>query len=457
MLSCTSEATKEEKLATHYCGSCHMTPEPQHLTSEIWEENIFPAMSDYFKWNERSTYQYSNKSFYYKKGNTPMTDELWTTLLDYYKSNAPNEILERERISLDPQDFFDVTVYDKICNSPNSSAITIGSKGEVWISCDESIKSLKLDGMILDSIVSPGDVSQIIQDSSDNLWVLSAGILDPHDNSLGSLRLYDSDLSAHRVVYDALQRPVFALQNKNSWIISEFGNNTGQLMQYARETNDKTKLLGLPGSYKTFGLDIDNDGTQEWITIVSQAQEGIYKISQETAEIRRMISFPPEFGSSDLDTADVNLDGYVDLIVANGDNADFSNILKAYHGIRVFLNNKHGGFEEAFFYPMYGVSQVRAININEDRKVDLIVSSFFSSPNESSIVVLKNTSSDDTVTFDPSEITQSSLGNWMVMTKGDIDLDGDQDIALVSYHINPKLDTKDEAADLLVLKNKLVQ
>jgi len=45
-----------------------------------------------------------------------------------------------------------------------------------------------------------------------------------------------------------------------------------------------------------------------------------------------------------MDTTDVNHDGWTDLVVVNGDNADFSIIPKAYHGVRVYLNNQHGGY-----------------------------------------------------------------------------------------------------------------
>ena len=50
------------------------------------------------------------------------------------------------------------------------------------------------------------------------------------------------------------------------------------------------------------------------------------------------------YGSSYLELADMNNDGHLDILYTNGDNADYSYVLKKYHGLRIFINDGKNQF-----------------------------------------------------------------------------------------------------------------
>jgi hypothetical protein len=48
-----------------------------------------------------------------------------------------------------------------------------------------------------------------------------------------------------------------------------------------------------------------------------------------------VLKFPPIYGSSSFALADFNKDGYPDIVYTCGDNADYSQVLKPYHGVYI--------------------------------------------------------------------------------------------------------------------------
>jgi hypothetical protein len=82
-------------------------------------------------------------------------------------------------------------------------------------------------------------------------------------------------------------------------------------------------------------------------------------------------------GSIALDVHDFNGDGYMDILYVNGDNFDHSQILKPYHGIRIFENDGENRFERKYFYPVYGAAKAQAHDFDLDGDLDLIVAANF--------------------------------------------------------------------------------
>jgi hypothetical protein len=130
---------------------------------------------------------------------------------------------------------------------------------------------------------------------------------------------------------------------------------------------------------------------------------------------------------------DFNRDGYLDILLANGDNADYSFIVKPYHGIRIFLNNGKNVFREGFFFPMPGAWKALARDFDQDGDLDIAAISFYPDYNRSpdrGFVYLKQTGD---LTFTASTFAQSQVGRWFTMESADYDRDGDEDIILGSF------------------------
>jgi hypothetical protein len=119
--------------------------------------------------------------------------------------------------------------------------------------------------------------------------------------------------------------------------------------------------------------------------------------------------------------------------LVNGDNADLSQILKNYHGVRIFENNGDGEFEEKWFYPMYGASGLEIGDFDLDGDKDLVVISFFPDRNQrpaQDLIYFRQESRND---FEPFALGKATGHHWLTLTQGDLDRDGDQDLVVGSF------------------------
>lgn len=456
---------RAKKIVTSQCGSCHVLPEPQSLTQDVWQKNILPQMSFYYQWEGQSTYPYANQSFYRKKAALPMNDRTWALIESYYLDNSPVELVEREESAQQVQTRFEEITLTNICGMPSITAMLIDEDETLYCACNQALVSISSLSHVDTILVTKSVISDIVRQNPEELLLLNIGELGPHDIAKGSLNVFDEQTGTEKPLLSQLYRPVEINHIDSSYYISEYGNLKGRFSSVNQETFDRSTLIELPGSYRNYRFDIDQDGADETLIQFSQSLEGVYVMQESAGEIdyERIISFPPEYGFSDLDTADMNRDGYVDLIITNGDNADFSPIDKPYHGLRIYLNDGAGHFEESYFYPMYGATQLKVNDYNGDGYQDVIVSSFFPRDISKSIVLLEQ-SAEQPMSFDDTYMEHGQTGRWLVMEDGDIDHDGDVDLVLSSFVAGPTNQKPsvlkawlDESVDVLVLKNRHVR
>jgi len=123
--------------------------------------------------------------------------------------------------------------------------------------------------------------------------------------------------------------------------------------------------------------------------------------------------------------------------VTNGDSGDYVSTTKNFHGIRLYLNDRHGGFEEAWFYPLNGAYKAVAADFDGDGDLDIAAISFYPdylhSPEES-FVYLENKGG---LKFEASTIPEHAWGRWLTMDVGDLDGDGRPDLVLGSFANGP--------------------
>jgi hypothetical protein len=147
---------------------------------------------------------------------------------------------------------------------------------------------------------------------------------------------------------------------------------------------------------------------------------------------RQVFRLPPCYGHTYFELADFNHDGRPDLVVCNGDNGDYESPPKPYHGIRIWLNQGKGNFEQKAFLPIHGVFRAMARDFDEDGDLDLAAVSFYpdyeKNPRES-FVYLENQGD---WKFQASTFRECISGRWMTMDTGDLDGDGDLDLVLGS-------------------------
>jgi hypothetical protein len=145
-----------------------------------------------------------------------------------------------------------------------------------------------------------------------------------------------------------------------------------------------------------------------------------------------VISFPPGYGSSSFQLKDINLDGFDDIIYTAGDNADFKHILRPYHGIYLYLNNGKNAFKQEEFIALPGAYDARMEDFDLDGDQDIAAISFFpdwqASPSHG-FVMFENSGGN---TYEAHALKDANIGRWIVMDAGDMDQDGDVDIILGS-------------------------
>ena len=121
--------------------------------------------------------------------------------------------------------------------------------------------------------------------------------------------------------------------------------------------------------------DLDGDGRDDVVAAFAQEHETVdawFSRGEGGHEHRELVRFPdPSWGSSGIDIADLDGDGDLDILHANGDTMD-SGLARPTHGIRALVNDGVAGFRivEIALFP--GVSQARAADLDGDGDLDVV-------------------------------------------------------------------------------------
>ncbi len=456
-----------EALSRAYCAICHLYPEPSLLDRFTWQRAVLPAMAP---GGSRHTPILSTGSVSLEPEDPllaglqkapPLPPEDFAAIVAFYAATAPETLPPPpEPTTSGTARFpFRLEIPDDTTPDPGTSAIRIdpvnrrilvGSTGPDRLDIyDDQLLSL-------DSAPLPGPPTAIEffpgQDGNRRLALLQAGEMDPHNTAHGSLHVGAWDPVARtwgplKQVLNKLRRPVavgiadFLGQGFQDIVVGEFGDALGRLASYRLEQSrwDRQYLIPRSGCVSVKIRDLDKDGHPDIIALMTQGREGVYFLRNDGKggfTTIPLVEHPPSYGSSSLELADLNGDGRIDLIVTCGDNADYSEIYKPYHGVYVYLQGEDGRFEQAFFHPIHGAYQVMARDFDLDGDIDLAVVGFFSDfigRPQDSFVYLENLGVPGKLEFAVGGFPETNLGRWILIDAGDVDGDGDEDIVLGNF------------------------
>lgn len=448
-----------EQLAKIYCSSCHSFPDPSLLDKTTWSNAILPNMGMRLGIHKANKDPYSDLdpeeatlvrplNIYPQKPTISLTD--WIKIQHYYKQNAPDKLIDSvQRMNWKKIPFaFSITPLNLgESKFPKVSMLKYDSlKNELYVG------DAKKELFILNAELKLSGYWMLNGPPADMLFrknraprLASVGSIAPTEQKNGVLFTLDSisSLNSDDKPKTALARPVHISaadldgDNIADEVVCEFGHHTGKLTVFLSSLG-KRILKELPGSRKTILSDLDNDGKTDILVLMAQARESILwfkNLGNGEFKETTLLSFHPLFGASNIELADMNKDGYPDIVLSNGDNWDLSPIRKLYHGVRIYLNDKENHFTLAQYFPLYGASKAIPFDVDLDGDLDIAAVSFYDDPEDPATSFVLFVNNGDQV-FTPSYIPNLPIGKWLTMDIGDLDQDGDLDIFLGSYFHN---------------------
>jgi len=477
-----------QALAAKYCQSCHELPDPNWVDASTWEKGILPMMGprlgifahlgEKYKINK---YEISILGNYYPTSPMVSEDE-WQKIIDYYVSLAPEKPLPQNRdipIGKDLKQFevLSRNFKDKIPATSYAKIDTLNHATPCVISDALNHFMYRFDAQLnlVDSFKTKGPIVNML--ASKNNWLLcDIGILNPNNGDYGCIRSLQMDghnqiiIETDKSIINRLQRPVqfesvdLNADGRQDLLVCEFGYLTGALNWYENKKEggyEKHSLRAKPGAIKAVIQDYNHDGLPDIWALFAQGEEGIFlytNLGKGKFKEDQILRFPPINGSSYFELADFNKDGFDDIVYTCGDNADYSLVLKAFHGVYVYLNDGNNNFTQKYFYPLNGCYKAITRDFDKDGDLDLATISYFADfqhQPEEGFVYLENKGN---YNFTPTSSILTQKGRWLTMDAGDYNQDGYLDLILGNFSVAPsfitsKIDWK-KGPPFMVLKNR---
>jgi hypothetical protein len=310
------------------------------------------------------------------------------------------------------------------------------------------------DQLKLKDSIQTGNMIVDLQKVDNKMLLCDIGVINPNDGMHGKIWLWEGKRKnkkgdSLRLVADSLRRPVQMVtadlnqDGKQDLIVCEFGNLLGELSWLENQGDFKFikhVIREVPGAIHAIVQDFNHDGLPDvWVLFAQGNEEIVLFINkgQGRFEAHDVLRFPAIFGSTSFELADFNGDGYPDILYTAGDNADYSQILKPYHGVYIFLNDGKQHFKLKYFYPIHGCFKAVARDFDGDGDLDIAAISYFAdykSQPEEGFVFLENKGE---LRFEASSIPEGKSGRWLTMDAGDLDGDGKVEIVLGNFSVGP--------------------
>jgi hypothetical protein len=443
-----------------------LLPDPSLLDTKSWEKGVLPNMGPrlgifYYNTIYPSSKKDRNLDPNFYPSQPVLSFDEWQNIIDYYTATSPDTLPKQNRphsVQLGLP-IFTVQQSNFTYQNPTTTFVKIitgDSLYSLMISdvVKRNIYLFNSQLQIKDSIRCSGGPVVNIDFSQQKMLACNIGVLNPNNGKFGKAQFINTNSNGKLQedtipLFDSLRRPVQItasdLNNdgRTDYLVCEFGNLMGSLSWMENLGNNKFSrhvLRAVPGSIKAYINDYNHDGLPDIWVLFAQGEEGIFLFTNKghgnfvTEEVLR---FPPVYGSSSFELDDFNNDGYPDIVYTCGDNADFSPVLKPYHGVYIFLNDKTNHFKQKYFFPINGCYKAIARDFDGDGDLDIAVISFFADYEhqpEESFIYLENEGNFD---FQPYSFPGAKSGRWLTMDAGDIDGDGRIDLVLGNFSLGP--------------------
>lgn len=473
-----AQVSHGKALMEQYCGLCHAVPSPGDLDQKTWRDYILVRMGAYMG------VFYDNVRFYdsvpekwlepgeggervLKAGIYPsqpmLSQDDFMAIREYILGAAPGLTTGPPGAFGVPKDLQGFRVRPIRLDTslqPFVSAVEISEdKGLVYAGLFmQPLLALDKSGRIVDS-ASGFTMPVEIRLTEAGLSVVDIGSMGGSDAPQGSYKVGNSlkDMRRKRFsqVEEGLMRPVQSHRadldgdGDEDLLLCEFGYHLGKLVWHERVDGGWVEHVLFPddGAVAAGIEDFNKDGLPDIAVLQANSDEKLVLYVNKGKgefESRQIARYPPSQGGAAMELVDIDGDGKIDLVTASGDNGDYPPTLKPIHGLRIYLNKGDFSFEEQALLPMNGAYGTRCRDYDLDGDIDIAAISYYpdyKSRPEEAFIYYEQTSPGQ---FSPHTIPQADKGRWMVMDAGDIDQDGDQDIVLGAFNV--RYDDKGDAS-----------
>jgi hypothetical protein len=412
-----------ETLALRECSKCHAFPPPKSMLQRDWEYGAIPYLEDLLRLQQLKNYD--------EKTVRKVLDN-WSKIKDYYIKNGslknPGEQASRE----DPIQSFNAK---EVLKGTDVSAIFYHQAHKALYVGDTKTRTaivLNNQGKILNRF-ELNKIPSFFCVSDNNIIVCGINSLDPLDSKQGEVGHIDPDGNYIRLL-NGLNRPTKYLEFQHNMashsILLEYGIRLGKVTLFRDMKEIFT--INLSG-----GIDCeiihepDNQNTTLYV-LFAQEHECIIRLSLgSNDEVQQdvLIKKQPGWGFTAMDILDFDNDGELEILTSNGDTTEFRSNPRTYHGIRAY-DIAQDGLNESWFVPVHGVMDFVSLDYNNDGQLDLASVSYFgdfkNNP-EQGAMIHQNKSNGE---FVSRPLPQSEKSRWCRIGKGDLDLDGDDDLIL---------------------------
>jgi hypothetical protein len=446
----------DAQLAEKHCGSCHQFADPSLLTRKIWEKSVLPYMA--LRMGVKSEIAELDSLNELELALEPATalisEDNWKRVKNFYLALAPERL---ETPDLPPLEMlrgqFDLKRGQLFSeNMTNISCVKIDPQRKRVYACDDAngeIWALAPGGFPQKRFGNQPAVSDI-QLTQKGLLVTYIGKsvgMTMHPNGFAQLvNFNDSSARNASLLLTKLYRPTQTLSadlngdGRNELVTCEYGVDKGTFSIWypISDSTYRQKVLSpTAGAIRAEVVDWDRDGQRDLMVLFAQGDERIVLYRNKgngDFEEKTLMRFPPVYGSSYFELADLDGDGRLDILYTCGDNADYSLIMKPYHGVYAFVQKEDGSFRQKFHFPMDGAYKAVARDFDKDGDQDVVAIAYFGNYNSKTpndLVYLQNREGK----FAPHLLPGINRGRWMCLDAADLDGDGDDDIALGSHPV----------------------
>lgn len=295
-------------------------------------------------------------------------------------------------------------------------------------------------------------------DGDIDLLVASMGVVFPNNDRIGTVFILENggreQFKPRAVIEDTdrvtdVRAADFNGDGRIDLALAQFGYDQGSVAWLERTGAWEFRrhvLLELSGAINVCVGDFNRDGRPDFAALVSQQWEEIYLFENTGGGfVRRRIwgSTNEDFGSSGMSVADLNQDGWPDLLFTSGDGFGPAATPgpRPWHGVHWLENTREGAFRHRHIGSLPGAYAPCEIDLDRDGAMDVVSVAAYADWNSKnrSVTSLMWFRNDGKMTFAP-HVLAGDPKDQITLAAGDFDGTGAISFVTGGFYIYPPYD-----------------